>query len=145
MEPAILFELLKGSPWAALVAIIGYLYHRKDMALMQSYLKRIEDNAKVATVIEATNTASRALEQTSENRSRVLESFGEATRASTEAIKQMTATLDLTRQTVERDHAVTQLTYNNLEAARRDRQTDFDGLKRSIDELISDLRKARRS
>lgn len=145
MEPEIIFELLKQGPFAALLAVAVYFYHRKDVALMESYRERIADNAKVATVIEAITTASRALEQTSENRGRILDSFGEATRASAEAIRQQHATLDLVRQTAERNASVVLLTHNNLEADRRDRRTDFDGLERSIGELISHLRNAKRS
>lgn len=139
------FELAKQGTLAVLLGLAIYFYHKKDLALVESYRERIGDNAKVATVIEATNTAYRALEQTSDNRSRVLDHLGEATRASTEAVKQLSATLDSVRQNGERNAQVVLLIHNNLEAARRDRQTDFDAFKREVGELLSDLRNAKRS
>lgn len=80
-------ELSKQGIGFLLLAVLGIAYLRKDRALADSYQKRVEDNNRLAAVIEATNAAAKALEVTSENRSKVIEAVGESTRAAAEAIR----------------------------------------------------------
>jgi methyl-accepting chemotaxis protein len=49
-------------------------------------------------VIEATNTASRALEQSSAQRSRIIETIGETTQAMAEAIRGLSISLEQGKQ-----------------------------------------------
>jgi hypothetical protein len=121
MEP-FWIELSKQGIGFLLLVILGYAYLNKDKALTEAYQKRVDDNNRLATVIEATNAASRALEVTSENRSRVIESVGESTRAAAEAIKSQAAILDQVRASTEYNRAMlTQLAtqiqqlHNNIE------------------------------
>lgn len=100
MDP-LLVELGKQGIGFVLLAILGLAYIKKDRALADAYQKRVEDNHKLATVIEATNAASRALEQTSENRSKVIEAVGELSRAGTDAIKLQTGAIEQIRASVE--------------------------------------------
>ena len=132
MDP-LLVELGKQGIGFVLLAILGVAYLRKDRALAEAYQKRVEDNHKLATVIEATNAASKALESASENRSRVIEAVGEITRAGTEALKLQAAIIDQVRSTVEHNKAtLVRLT------------TQLQHLQRSIDRAIERDDEARR-
>lgn len=133
MEPTTLLELLKQGGLTAVLAIVLFALYKKDQALTSVHEKRIADNNRLATVIEATNTASRALEVTSENRSRVIESVGEATRATADAIRSQAAILDQVRQTITQNHAAI--------ALLRD---DFDDLNQTLKQKNNGARRAPR-
>lgn len=110
MESEIIGELARSGLLGILLALAIWELSKKDKALADAYQKRVEDVNRLSVVIEATNTASRALETTSENRSRVIESIGEATRATAEAIKSQAIILDQVRQTAEKNnHALNML------------------------------------
>ena len=121
MEPAttLLLELAKEGILALLLAVALIAYFRKDSALAASYEKRIEDNNKLAAVIESTNARGKALEITSENRSKVIESVGEATRATADAIRSQASNLDHLKATVERNGQAVSVIREDIDELRR--------------------------
>lgn len=121
MDP-LLVELGKQGIGFVLLAILGIAYLKKDRALADAYQKRVDDNMKIAAIIEATNTAYRALEQTSENRSKAIEAIGELARAGTEALRIQTGILEQVRATADA----------NKEALLR-LNTQLQHLQRSLD------------
>lgn len=121
MDP-LLVELGKQGIGFVLLAILGIAYLKKDRALADAYQKRVDDNMKIAAIIEATNTAYRALEQTSENRSKAIEAIGELARAGTEALRIQTGILEQVRATAD----------TNKEALLR-LNTQLQHLQRSLD------------
>lgn len=124
MESQIITELARQGVLGILLALLIYAFYRKDKALAEAYQKRVDDNNRLATVIEATNTASRALELTSENRSRVIETIGEATRASTDAIKTQSTILDQVRRYTESNGDKIALLREDLEQLRQELLAD---------------------
>jgi len=106
MDPVLtpwLLELGKNGLLAVLLIIVGFMYFRKDKTLFDLYEKRVQDTAKIITVIEATNAGYRALEVASENRSRVIDSVGEAVHTMAEAVKNQGSGLDQIRNRAERN------------------------------------------
>jgi hypothetical protein len=93
MDP-LLMELGKQGIGYLLLAVLAIAYIRKDKALADAYQKRVEDNNRLATVIEATNAAARALEHTSSQRGHILETIGETTQAVAEAMRAQTISLE---------------------------------------------------
>jgi methyl-accepting chemotaxis protein len=105
---------------------------RKDTQLFDSYQKRVEDNNKLATVIEETNTRAKALEYASENRSRVIESIGEATRATAEAIKTQATAIEQVRVTVDKNNDKLFNLCEDIEELKRELSGDNRGIKRTV-------------
>jgi methyl-accepting chemotaxis protein len=97
MDP-FLVELSRQGIGFLLMAIVTIAYLRKDKSLTEAYQKRVDDNNRLAVVIEATNTASRALEQSSAQRSRIIETIGETTQAMAEAIRGLSISLEQGKQ-----------------------------------------------
>ena len=93
MDP-LLMELGKQGIGYLLLAVLAIAYIRKDKALADAYQKRVDDNNRLAVVIEATNAAARALEQTSAQRGHILETIGETTQAVAEAMRAQTISLE---------------------------------------------------
>lgn len=120
MESQIIQELARQGVLGILLALLIYAYYRKDKALADAYQKRVDDNNRLALVIEATNTASRALETTSENRSRVIESMGEATRATADALRSQAEIVDKVRSNVEKNSDRISQIHDQLERMREE-------------------------
>ena len=93
MDP-LLVELSRQGVGYLLLVIVGAAYVRKDKALSEAYQKRVDDNNRLAIVIEATNTASRALEASSAQRSRIIETIGTTTQTVAEAVKGIAVSLE---------------------------------------------------
>jgi hypothetical protein len=117
---ALIGELAKNGLLAVLLALVGILYFRKDKNLEVLYEKRVEDNAKIITVVQATNTGYRALEVASENRSRVIDSVGEAVRVMAEAVRSQATTSEQVRYKVERNEAALDRIEKAIEELKRE-------------------------
>lgn len=100
-DPGLLSELARQGILGILLGLAVVWLWRKDLQLFDAYQKRVDDNNRLATVIEETNTRAKARESISENHSRVLESIGEATKATAEAIKAQASAIDHVRNTVD--------------------------------------------
>lgn len=112
-----------------LLAVLAIAYVRKDKALADAYQKRVDDNNRLATVIEATNAAARALEHTSSQRGHILETIGETTQAVAEAMRAQTLSLEQGKAIAESNRsALVGLT------------TQVQHLQRSVEKLGDDHR-----
>ena len=100
MDP-LLIELSRQGLGFLIAAVMALAYLRKDKALSDSFDRRIEDNNKLAAVIEATNAASRAMESASSQRTMVIDKVGETTQAAADAIRSLSASLDAGKATAE--------------------------------------------
>lgn len=100
MDP-LLIELSRQGLGFLLAALMALAYFRKDKALTDSFDRRIEDNNRLASVIEATNAASKSLELASSQRTVVIEKVGETTQAVADAIRSLSASLDAGKATAE--------------------------------------------
>jgi F0F1-type ATP synthase membrane subunit b/b' len=104
---------------ALILAIVMFAYWRKDSELVQSYKDRIADNSALIKAIEATNTTYRALEATSENRTRVIDATAEATRGTADAVKAQAEILNEVRRGVERNSAQIEILSRDRSGPRR--------------------------
>jgi uncharacterized phage infection (PIP) family protein YhgE len=128
-EQQLILELIKQGALGTMLVLALLALYRKDKAVTDAYDKRVEDNNKLATVIEATNAAARALEVTSENRSRVIESVGEATRATADAVKSQAAILEQLRSVVEKTNQATALLREDFDSLEKNLSKDLDALR----------------
>ena len=114
----LILKLAEYGPVALFLAIVLWAYWKKDQELTQSYKDRIADNTATMKAIEATNTTYRALEATSESRTRVIDATADATRGTADAVKAQAEILNEVRRGIDR---ITM----TLEAP--DRRRDFKG------------------
>lgn len=140
-EQQLILELIKQGALGTMLVLALLALYRKDKAVTDAYDKRVEDNNKLATVIEATNAAARALEVTSENRSRVIESVGEATRATADAVKSQAAILEQLRSVVEKTNQATALLREDFDSLEKNLGKDLDALR---GELLAGARRSGR-
>lgn len=121
MMEALFPKLAEYGLLALILAIVMYAYWKKDGELIQSYKDRIADNTAMIKAIEATNTTYRALEATSENRTRVIDATAEATKGTADAVKAQAEILNEVRRGVERNSAeIAILSRDRIGPRRRD-------------------------
>lgn len=138
-------ELAKQGILALLLGIMIYAFYRKDKALEESYSARISDTNKLAIIIEATNAASKALEVTSENRSRVIESVGESTKATALAISALSNNVDKVSSSTEKANMAIALLREDFDVLERDRTAEYAMLEKRILAAIAKVRRPVRS
>jgi len=103
-----------------LLGIMAFAYFRKDKALSEAYQKRVDDNNRLAVVIEATNAAAKALEQTSTHRGNIIVAIGETTQAMAESLRALSHSLEQGKAIAEANRtALTQLTLQ-IQSMHRD-------------------------
>jgi hypothetical protein len=128
MDP-LLVELSRQGLGYLLLVVVTIAYLRKDHALSEAYQKRVDDNNRLAVVIEATNSASRALEANSAQRSRLIETIGETTQAVAEAVRGISMSLEHGKGIAE----------GNRQALIQNRDA-LVALQRSMDKLAEECR-----